>query len=91
MGGTGGVKTSFLLWWAGLCSVKVELSADEWGCASSRLDVWPKATQPWGSLGSMVELMATSKRAYAKGKLPGLLLPAPLSLQRATANPHLQH
>jgi len=81
MGGTGGVKTSFLLWWAGLCSVKLELFADEWGCAFSLLDVWPKATHPWGSLGSMVELMATSKRAYAKGKLPGLLLPVPLSLQ----------
>ena len=91
MGGTGGVQTSFLLWWAGLCSVKLELFADEWGCAFSLLDVWPKATHPWGSLGSMVELMATSKRAYDKGKLPGLLLPAPLSLQRATANPHLQH
>ena len=82
MGGTGGVKTSFLLWWAGLCLVKLELSADESGCAFSLLDVWPKATQPWGSLGSMVKLMATSKRAYAKRKLPGLLCQHPCPCSR---------
>ena len=31
-------------------------------------------------MGSMIELMATSKTAYMKGGLPGVLLPAPASL-----------
>ena len=42
------------------------------------------------SMGSMVGLMVSSKRAHTKGHLPGLLLPVPLSPQRATANPHLR-
>ena len=37
----------------------------------------------------MVGLMVNSKRAHTKGHLPGLLLPVPLSPQRATANPRL--
>ena len=41
------------------------------------------------SMGSMGGLMVSSKRAHTKGHLPGLLLPVPLSPQRATANPHL--
>lgn len=41
-----------------------------------------------GSMGSMVELMVTSKRAYTKGDFPGLL-PVPLSLLWAPALPHL--
>ena len=41
-----------------------------------------------GSTGSMVGLLATSKRTYNKRHLPGLLLPVPLSLQLATAYPH---
>ena len=31
----------------------------------------------WGSVGSMVELIVTSKRAYDKGNISGLLLPMP--------------
>ena len=42
-----------------------------------------------GSMGSVVGLMVTSKRAYIKGGLPGFLLPVPLSLWKAPANPHL--
>ena len=41
-----------------------------------------------GSTGSMVGLMATSKRTDNKRHLPRLLLPVPLSLQLATAYPH---
>ena len=52
----------------------IQLSADGWGCAPSLLVVWSEATQP------LVGLMATSKRAYAKGDLPGLLLSVPVSL-----------
>ena len=38
------------------------------------------ADQALGSTGSMVGLMATSKRTYGKGDLPGLRLSVPLSL-----------
>ena len=37
----------------------------------------------------MVGLKATSKRTYANKYLPGLLLPVPLFLLQATADPHL--
>ena len=62
-----------------LCSVKFESSylLIACGCVPSLLVVWPEVTQPWGSMGSMVELMVTSKRTYVKGDLPGLLLPGP--------------
>ena len=40
-------------------------------------------------LGSMVGLMATSKRAYTKGHLLGLLLPVPLFPQHTFAGPCL--
>ena len=36
----------------------------------------------------MVGLMSTSKRTYAKGLLPVLLLPVPLFLQQTTSDPH---
>ena len=39
----------------------------------------------------MVGLMSTSKRTYAKGLLPVLLLSVPLFLQQATSDPHLHH
>ena len=57
-----------------LSKALIQLSADGWGCAPSLLVVWSEATQP------LVGLMATSKRAYAKGDLPRLLLPVPPSL-----------
>ena len=37
----------------------------------------------------MVGLLAVSKRTYASIRLPGLLLPVPLSLCQASAHPHL--
>ena len=40
-------------------------------------------------MGSIVCLIVTSIRAYTKGDLPGLLLPAPSSLWWTFANPHL--
>ena len=42
-----------------------------------------------GSAGSMLGLMAISKRAHVKGYLPGLLLAVPLSLQQAATDPCL--
>ena len=56
----------------------IQLAVDRWDCAPSLLVVWPEVSQPMGSTGSMVGLMATSKRT--KGHLLGLLLPVPLSL-----------
>ena len=66
----------------------IQLSADGWGCtlAVSCL-AWGDPTL--GSAGSMIGLMVTSKRAYSKGNLPGLLLPVPPSLWGAPADPHL--
>ena len=57
----------------------IKLSADGWGLSSL-----PVSCLAWGSpvlesTGSMVRLMVTSKRAYTKGHLPGLLLPVPPS------------
>ena len=50
--------------------------------------VWPEATSP-GIYSPMVGLLAVSKRTYASIRLPGLLLPVPLSLCQASAHPHL--
>ena len=47
------------------------------GVALPLLIVWPEAIQPCGPKGTMVGLMANSEWVYAKGDLPGLLLPVP--------------
>ena len=63
-----GVKLGFALVDRALLSkTLIQLSADGWGCTSSLL-------------GSIIELMVTSKRVYAEGDLLGLLLPVSLSL-----------
>ena len=63
-----GVKLGFALVSRALLSKTLtQLSADGWGCTAFLL-------------GSIIELMVTSKRVYTKGDLPGLLLPVSLSL-----------
>ena len=81
MGQTGGLKNWLLLWWAGLCSVKLKSDCLLMGVACSLL----VGCLAWNDLvldstGSMVGLMATSKRTHVKWQLPGLLPPVPLSL-----------
>ena len=66
-----------------------QLSADGWAVLPPCWLIglrWPSPK----STGSTVGLKATSKRAYANGRLPGLLLPAPPSPKQDTACPHLQ-
>ena len=72
-----------------LSKTLIQLSADVWGCTSSLLSYLASGYPALGSVGSAVGLMVTSKRAYIKEGLPGLLLPVPLSLWEAPANPHL--
>ena len=99
MGGTGGGKNWVLLCWAGPCSVKSFMSFSSATCWWMGLHSLPGSFLAWGdpalrSKGSMVvsmaRLMATSKRVYAKGDLPRLLLPVFPSLWWAPANPRLQ-
>ena len=70
-----------------LSKTLIQLSADGWGCTPSLL-VWPEVTQSWSLLASIVGLLVTSKRTYAKTHLR-LLLPVPLSPWGATVNPCL--
>ena len=56
--------------------------------------VLPLSFLPWGdlalgSIGSKAGLVVASNRTYAKGPLPGLRLPAPLSSRWAASDPHL--
>ena len=62
-----------MYWWFGLCSLPV-----------SCLALGDPALR---STGSMVRLMATSKRTYTTGQLPGVLLPGLLSIWWATVDP----
>jgi len=71
MGGTGDGKNWDLLWWAGPCSVKFNAIICWW----VGLHSLPGSCLAWPSPG----LMVTSKWAYAKWDLPGLLLPVPPS------------
>ena len=80
MGQTGGLKNWLLLWWAGLCPVK--LKSD---CLLMGMAVLPPCwllglKWPTGLYRLVVGLMATSKRTHGKWQLPGLLPPVPLSL-----------
>ena len=67
----------------------IQLSADEWDCAPALVVFWPEVTQPselgLSPMGSVVRLMASSKRVYSKGVLPRVVLPVPLSRWRAPA------
>ena len=64
-----------------LSKTLIHLSADGWGWVPSLLVVWPEATQHWSLPGSLVWLMAESRRAHAKEYFPELLLPVSLSPQ----------
>ena len=57
-----------------LSKALIQLPADEFSLPVSCL---ASGNPALGSMGSMTRLMATSKRAYAKEDLPGLLLLVP--------------
>ena len=67
---------------------EIQLSAD--GLVSFHVSCLACGDSALESTGSMVGLTAISKRAHAKGRLPGLLLPVSLFPWQATASPHLR-
>ena len=50
-----------------LSKALIQLSADGWGCARTLIAFWPEVFR---SIGSIVKLVATSIRVYAKADLP---------------------
>ena len=78
MGGTGCGKNWVLLWCAWPCSVKLNPVTCWWVGLRSLPVSLACGNLVLGSVGSMVGLMAAFKGNYAKGDLPGPLLPPSL-------------